>query len=729
MKRVEIPNDVLAIDNVYYVRATSALADDRTRVLKYGETFGVFNRYGDIEAIRPLAFGLYHAEARHLSRMVLYVEDQQPLLLASSVREDYGSLHVDLTNKDAPGLGGRRRPGGTVHIYRNIFMYEDHCVQSFRLLTYGAEAVDFPLTFYFEADFADIFEVRGTQRKKCGEVLPSTVEKNRVTLAYEGLDQVHRRTHINFSRIPETLQENEASFTLHLESGVECHLEVGIACEQLRGEGRPTQSGRAAPNPDPSAVQLLHSTRIETANRDFGAWLSRSESDLIMLTVGNPEKDYPYAGIPWFATVFGRDGIITALECLWVAPRIARGVLHHLAKTQAHEEDRGRDAEPGKIVHETRKSEMATLGEVPFARYYGSVDSTPLFLVLAHAYFKRTNDLEFIREIWPNIQAALQWVDQWGDRDHDGFVEYWRNSENGLVQQGWKDSHDSVFHADGTLADGPIALCEVQGYVYQAKLAVAELSRRLGFEEQATGLELSAAALKVKFNQEFWCEDLSVYALALDGEKRPCRVRTSNAGHTLFTQLATPERAAKIAQTFMEPSMFSGWGVRTVASSEVRYNPMSYHNGSVWPHDNALISLGFSRYGLQSNTMAVFSAIYAASLHFNSYRVPELFCGFHKRPGMAGPTLYPVACSPQAWAAGSVYLLLEAALGIEIDAPQRMLRLRNPGLPYFLPELRIVGLEVGSAKFDLLCRQQGNVMTADIADQSGEIAVVVDQDS
>jgi glycogen debranching enzyme len=729
MKRVEVPTDVLAIDNVYYVRATSALADDRTRVLKYGETFGVFNRYGDIEAIRPLAFGLYHAEARHLSRMVLYVEDQQPLLLASSVREDYGSLHVDLTNKDAPGSDGRRRPGGAVHIYRNIFMDEDRCVQSFRLLIYGAEAVDFRIRFYFEADFADIFEVRGTQRKKSGDLLPSTVEKSEVVLAYEGLDNVQRRTRIHFSLPPETVQENEASFTLHLEPGVECHLEVGIVCEQLRSEKRTQRSGYAAPIPDPSTAKLLHSTRIETSNDDFGAWLSRSESDLIMLTVGNPEKDYPYAGIPWFATVFGRDGIITALECLWVAPQIARGVLHHLAKTQANEEDRGRDAEPGKIVHETRKSEMATLGEVPFARYYGSADSTPLFLVLAHAYFKRTNDLEFIREIWPNIQAALQWIDQWGDRDHDGFVEYWRKSENGLVQQGWKDSHDSVFHADGALADGPIALCEIQGYVYQAKLAVAELSQRLGFEEQAAELELRAAALKVKFNQEFWCEDLSVYALALDGEKRPCRVRTSNTGHTLFTGLATPERAAKIAQTFMQPSMFSGWGVRTVASSEARYNPMSYHNGSVWPHDNALISLGFSRYGLQSNTTALFSAIYSASLHFNSYRVPELFCGFHKRPGMAGPTLYPVACSPQAWAAGSVYLLLAAALGIEIDASERKLRLRNPQLPLFLPELKITGLEVDGAKVDLLCRQQGNVMTVDVSNQIGEIEVVVDDES
>jgi glycogen debranching enzyme len=729
MRRVETPNDVLAIDNVYYVRATSALADDRTRVLKYGETFGVFNRYGDIEAIRPLAFGLYHAEARHLSRMVLYVEDQQPLLLASSVREDYGSLHVDLTNKDAPALGSRRRPGGMVHIYRNIFMYEDYCVQSFRLLTYGVEAVDFPVTFYFEADFADIFEVRGTQRKKCGEMLPSVVEKSQVVLAYEGLDHVQRRTHINFSRVPETLQANQASFTLHLKPGVECHLDVGIACEQLRGETRSLRLGCAAPIPEPSAVQLLYSTRIETANSDFGAWLSRSESDLIMLTVGNPEKDYPYAGIPWFATVFGRDGIITALECLWVAPQIARGVLHYLAKTQAREEDHSRDAEPGKIVHETRKSEMAMLGEVPFACYYGSVDSTPLFLVLANEYFKRTNDLEFIRQIWHNIQAALQWLDQWGDRDHDGFVEYWRNSENGLVQQGWKDSHDSVFHADGTLAEGPIALCEVQGYVYQAKLAVAQLSRRLGFEKQAADLELGAAALKARFNQEFWCEDLSVYALALDGEKRPCRVRASNTGHTLFTQLATPERAAKIAQTLMEPSMFSGWGVRTLASSEARYNPMSYHNGSVWPHDNALIGLGFSRYGLQSNTMALFSAIYASSLHFNSHRIPELFCGFHKRPGMAGPTLYPVACSPQAWAAGSVYLLLAAALGIEIDAPQRKLRLHNPQLPSFLLELRIAGLEIAGVKIDLLCRQQRNVMTADITNQSGEIAVVVDQES
>ncbi|MGA8270677.1 MAG: amylo-alpha-1,6-glucosidase [Candidatus Sulfotelmatobacter sp.] len=722
------PDDVLAIDNVYYVRATSALADDRTRVLKYGDTFGVFNRYGDIETIQPLAFGLYHAEARHLSRMVLHVEGQQPLLLASSVREDYGSLHIDLTNKDAPGWDGSRRPGGTVHIYRNIIMSEDRCLQSFRLLTYSAQPVDFSLAIFFEADFADIFQVRGTQRKRSGKLLPGRVNGNEVILAYRGLDAVERRTHVQFSLAPESLQENKASFELHLTAGVECHLEVSVVCEQFGVERRTRSTGNMR-NPVPSPMQLLHSTRIETVNDGFGAWLSRSESDLNMLTIGNPEKNYPYAGIPWFATVFGRDGIITALECLWIVPQIARGVLSHLALTQAREEDPARDAEPGKIVHETRRSEMARLGEVPFARYYGSADATPLFLILAHAYFRRTNDVEFIREIWPNIQAALTWIDRYGDRDRDGFVEYWRQSENGLVQQGWKDSHDSVFHADGTLAEGPIALCEIQGYVYQAKLAVADLCRSFGREEQVLQLEQDAAALKVSFNQKFWCEDLSVYALALDGRKRPCCVRASNAGHTLFTGIATPERAASVVQTFMAPAMFSGWGVRTLASGEARYNPMSYHNGSVWPHDNALISLGFSRYGFSAETRALFSAIYDASIHFNSYRIPELFCGFHKRPGMAGPTLYPVACSPQAWAAGSVYLFLSAVLGIEIDAVRKVILLRDPQLPSFLSELKISGLEVAGAKVDLLCRKERTKTAVDIVCQQGKIEVLIGRES
>jgi glycogen debranching enzyme len=399
-------------------------------------------------------------------------------------------------------------------------------------------------------------------------------------------------------------------------------------------------------------------------------------------------------------------------------------VLRFLAATQATETRPESDAEPGKIVHEMREGEMAALGEIPFARYYGSVDATPLFVLLAGAYFARTGDDETVMELWPAVRRALDWIDRLGDADGDGFVEYHRRSREGLRNQGWKDSEDAVFHADGELAEGPIALCEVQGYVYAAKRGAARLAGIVGDRERGRALLAEARTLRAKFESTFWCEDLATYALALDGRKEPCRVRTSNVGHCLFTGIVSPMRARLVAGTLTHPDMYSGWGVRTVASDQRRYNPMSYHNGSVWPHDNALIAAGMARYHLGHHAERILQGLFDAVQWVDLQRLPELVCGFARMPS-AGPTLYPVACAPQSWSAGAVYMLLAACLGISVDGPERRVRFTYPRLPAFLDTVWITHLRVGDGLVDLELRRHGGDVGVNVLRRDGAVEVVL----
>jgi glycogen debranching enzyme len=715
----------LAPGDPYYIVAPAPLAGERDRVLKQGDTFAVFDHHGDIRPVGMKEQGLFHEGTRFLSCLVLRLGRAEPLFLSSTVKEDNALLAVDLTNPDIREGDQVAVPRGTVHVFRGIFLWEGVCYQRIRLRNYGAARVQVSFALRFEADFTDIFEVRGSQRPRRGRALAPERSDDTVALGYEGLDGVIRRTRLNFSPAPHQFTANEAHFTVALDSQQEATFQLTVACEsgarppQLRSyeEGLEQTSGALA-------ATKARSADLYTSNQQFNDWLNRSLADLDMLISQTPHGLYPYAGVPWFSTPFGRDGLITALQTLWLNPDIARGVLTYLAATQADATVPEQDAEPGKILHETRGGEMAALKEIPFGRYYGSVDATPLFVVLAGAYYERTADRALAEAMWPHVERALNWIDTYGDRDGDGFVEYFRATPEGLAQQGWKDSHDSVFHVDGTLARGPIALCEVQGYVYAARRGAARLAVALGAMDAADELARQAEALRKRFEAAFWCEDLGTYALALDGEKRPCKVRTSNPGHCLFTGIVAPDRARRVALNLLDPRSFSGWGVRTVAEGEARFNPMSYHNGSIWPHDNALIAAGLARYRLKEEAGRVLGGMLDTSLFVDLHRLPELFSGFRRRPG-EGPTLYPVACSPQAWSAGAVFHMLQACLGLRIEAATGRLYLHYPLLPEFLQEVRIRGIRVGAGSVDLQFSRYSEDVGVTVLARTGELEVVV----
>ena len=697
-----------------------------TRVLKEGETFAVFDRQGDISPALSSEHGIYHLGVRHLSTRELRIAGHRPLLLSSTVREDNDVLNIDLTNPDIVRIEGCPFARDILHLFQTTFLWAGVCYERLRIVTYGENACAVTLSLIFDADFADIFEIRGMKRPRRGRLMdPSVTKAGGILLRYEGLDGVHRRTRISFGGAPRITRGREAHFDLLLEPRKPVDLFVSIACESGEDE---------TPHPlvfDSALARLAESleasrarqTRVDSSNEQVAAWIRRSSADLLMMISETADGPYPYAGIPWFSTVFGRDGLITAWQLLLVDPAVARGVLSYLARTQAQSSDADKDAEPGKILHETRKGEMAALGEIPFAQYYGTVDATPLFVFLAGEYWRRTGDLAFIEMLWPVLERALNWLDTSGDPDGDGFVEYHRRSADGLVHQGWKDSHDSVFHADGTFAEPPIALCEVQAYTYGAKRAAAEIADALGQHDRAQTLDAEADALRERFEATFWLDDLSTYALALDGHKRPCRIVSSNTGHCLATGIASRERAERVAARLMEEDAFSGWGIRTVAWDQARYNPMSYHNGSVWPHDNALIAIGMGRYGMTALAGRLMEGLFEASRFVDLHRLPELFCGFRRRPG-EGPTLYPVACAPQAWAAGSVFMLLQACLGLSIDAVHRRIIFSSGHLPSFLSSVKLSNLQVADASVDLLLEHRPLGLGINVLRKSGDVEIV-----
>ena len=694
-----------------------------TRVLKGGDSFAVFDPHGDVVPDHASEHGFYHAGTRHLSRFELLLANYPPLLLSSTVSEDNTIFTADLTNPDVTGDGDVRVARGLVHVFRSRVLAHGTWIECLRVTNHATRPIEAPLSIRFDADFADIFEVRGTRRAERGERLPERAAAG-ATFRYRGLDGVVRQTRIRSLRQPDQVEEGRFSYAVSLAPHASVEIEIAISCERHDGSSPPARyDDTVAERRTRLAVDRERACQVHGSNTAFNRWIRRSESDLRMMMTDTEHGPYPYAGIPWFSTPFGRDGIITALQLLWTAPEVARGVLGFLADTQATSRDDAHDAQPGKILHEMRDGEMAALGEIPFGRYYGSADATPLFVVLAHAYYQRTGDLAFIDRLWPNLLAALDWMAGDGDPDRDGFIEYARRSAIGLVQQGWKDSWDSVFHADGTLAEPPIALCEIQGYAYAAWQGAAHLADARADRAQARDWEQRAQSLQKRFEDAFWCDELSTYAIALDGDKQPCRVRTSNPGHCLFTGIVSRARAARVAQTLMSDQSFGGWGIRTVAAGTARYNPMSYHNGSVWPHDNAIVAAGLARYGLTAHASRIFTGMFDLSQEVDLHRLPELICGFHRRAGDS-PTLYPVACAPQSWAAGAAYMLVQACLGLNVDGVAQRVSITRAVLPEEIDWLRLLNLRVGEGSVDLLLERHTHDDGVTVLRRDGAVEII-----
>lgn len=721
-----LPEEVINVKGYYYILAQTSNADENSRVIKNNDTFAVFDPHGDIRPLGVETHGLYHDGTRFLSRAILRINGQRPLLLSSTVKEDNHFLSVDLMNMDFTIADGKSVRQGSIHIHRNFFLWKGAYYEELEFTNVDTQPLSFYFDIQYDADYVDIFEVRGIKRKENGESEDPSFENNTLAFKYTGLDKKIRVTSICISEPVQHYPLNKLRAEVSLKPHQKATFNITVVCSYKDEKTQVCSYKKAFQEIKQSSEEIRqYACKIRTSNHQFNAWLDRSSADLQMMLTKTDLGLYPYAGIPWYSTIFGRDGIITGLETLWFFPEISKGVLNYLANHQAQEANSFQDAEPGKILHEQRKGEMAALKEIPFGNYYGTIDATPLFILLAGHYFKRTGDGEFIKTIWPNIKKAIEWMDKEGDRDADGFLEYQSRTEGGLSQQGWKDSDDSVFHQDGSSAAHPVALCEVQAYAYEAKKYGAEIAAYMGEKELARTLSESADLLKKNFLEKFWCPDLEMYALALDGKKRPCKVKSSNAGQCLISGIAEPEHARHIAKQMMSPIFFTGWGIRTIASNQARYNPMSYHNGSIWPHDNALVAYGFSRYGLKEECLKIFSALFDASLSIDLYRIPELYCGFERKEG-EGPTLYPVACLPQAWSCSAIYLLLQSCLGLTINALEKQVTFRRPLLPVFLDEVIIEKLHVNEDTYlDLKIERYADDVGISIIRRQGQVDLIV----
>ena len=720
-----LPRDDVLIGEHYYILASSVAADLPKLVLKHDDAFLVADRRGDFPNV-PGEFGFYVGDTRFLSLLELRLHGLRGIALNAGVSDDALEAAIDLTNPDMPLQPHLVLPGRSMRLARRLTIFGPQLYHWLAVESFVQERHDLALTLSFAADFVDVFEVRGHPRPQRGEMLPREGDARVVRLGYRGLDGLRRTSTLVFDPPPDRLDATGADYHLPLGPGDRFELSL-VVTANLEPDAAPrTLTFFDAAQRRRAPVERLsqEATRVRTNHDLFDHWLQRSRHDLHLLLTETADGFVPYAGIPWYVAPFGRDALITALQLLPFEPEIARGTLRYLARLQGTVDDAFTDQEPGKILHEYRRGEMATCREIPFIPYYGSVDATPLFVMLASAYLKWTDDVDFAREMWPAVERALAWMWAMGEAQGRGFLAYARRSPVGLPNQGWKDSHDSIMYADGRLAEPPIALAEVQGYQYAALLGAAAMAEALGRDAEVPALRARARRLQERFEADFWLPDEAFYALALDRDGAPCRVISSNPGHLLWTRIVSDSRAQIVARRLLQDDMFTGWGLRTLSSRERAYNPMSYHNGSVWPHDTALAAVGMREYGMNAQFLTLATGLFEAVLQFDDMRMPELFCGFPRVAGYA-PTRYPVACSPQAWASGVVFQLIGAMLGLRPEAADNQITLARPTLPGWLTWIEIRGLRVSKSRLGMRVLQGSDGAAVELLARDGDAELVV----
>ena len=698
--------------------------EQKRLVIKEGELFLYTDTAGAIPPEEASPLGLYFRDTRFLSRLELTVGGRPPVLLSSTAERDF-VCSMELTNLQVKGVDGRRIAQASIHL-RRTRLISDRVYELLRIKNFNDHPVEFEVALSFGADFADMFEVRGTLRRRRGTRLAPKANDESITLAYLGLDGVLRKTVITFQERPTRCEGGRAVFRVRL-APHERHV-IKFSIEARLPDATP--SGDSDFNVKLGQVRrdyerwFAESSDIFTDNEQFTEVLRRAERDLRMLLTRTKYGRLIVAGLPWFAAPMGRDAVLAALETLMLDVRPAVETLQALTKLQGTSDNVFREEEPGKILHEIRQGELAALRAIPHTPYYGSVDVTPLYLLLVCETVMWTGDLDFFELLRTPLEKALAWIDHYGDRDGDGFVEYQRRSRAGLVNQGWRDASNAVMHADGTPAEGPIALAEVQGYVYYAKRRLAALFGALGDVEIAERLQAEASELKRRFNERFWMEDEQYVAMALDGQKRQVKTIASSAGHCLWARIVDDEFVPAVAQRLLGPDMFSGWGVRTISKVSPAYNPMSYYNGSVWPLDNAIIARGLKKLGYAQEANRIATGLFEAALTQDYYRLPELFCGFTKQ-AVSKPVDFPMACSPDAGSAGAMLMILQEILGIYANAEENILYVHSPVLPRWLSEVDVSNLHVGHSTLSLRFRREATRTSFSVRDKQGGVRVVV----